>query len=261
MKQNGTTNLSLSLSLSMEMPVNLPSLPSIPWFFLLFLTIINQSFSARILGNPSPTHNHIRRSISFYMQDLHAQPSPSSPSPLTAKVFNNQIPFPKPLGFFPAAGGIPLPEYPNPNIPTQTLDLPGIGISFPARATLQELELGTISVIDEDLFKGEFGSVIVGRAQGMYAQGMYVASSEDESSHMMAMTISFVNGKYKDGLRLFGVHRRDDNESRVAVIGGTGKYKIANGYATIKIVNLSTNNVGKEKEGGYKVLKFDVFLG
>lgn len=240
----------------MGMLMNFPSLPSVPcWFFLLFLTIINQSLSARILGDPSSTHHHIRRSITFYVHDLLAQPS-LSPSPFTTKVLNNQIPFPKPLGFFPPAGGIPLPEYPNPNIPTQTLDLPGIGISFPARATFQELELGKVLVIDEDLFQGEFGSVFVGKAQGMY-----VASSEDGTSHMMAMTVSFVNGEYRDGLRFFGVHRRDDDESHVAVIGGTGKYENANGYATIKTVNLRSNSVGKESEGGgYKVLKFDVFL-
>lgn len=61
-------------------------------------------------------------------------------------------------------------------------------------------------------------------------------------------------------MRFFGVHRRDD-ESHVAVIGGTGKYENANGYATIKTMNLRSNSVGKESEGGgYKVLKFDVFL-
>ncbi|KAK2637559.1 hypothetical protein Ddye_032351 [Dipteronia dyeriana] len=39
---------------------------------------------------------------------------------------------------------------------------------------------------------------------------------------------------FKDGLRFFEVYRKDGAESHIAVIGGTGKYNGANGYATVK---------------------------
>ncbi|XP_057489433.1 dirigent protein 16-like [Actinidia eriantha] len=188
------------------------------------------------------------------MLDSLTEPRPS-PSPVTTKVLNGQLPFPKPLGFFPPVGGIPLSDT-NPNLSTQTLDLPGIGISFPGKAMLEELEFGTVTVIEEALFEGTFGGVQVGKAQGMY-----VASSDDGSNHMMAMTARFASGEYKDGLRLFGVYRTDVLESHVAVIGGTGKYHNANGYATVKTVNLDSSNVKKGSEAVYKVLRFDVYLG
>ncbi|KAF7142192.1 hypothetical protein RHSIM_Rhsim05G0006200 [Rhododendron simsii] len=115
----------------MDMLVNLPSLPSLPWFFLLFLTTINQSFSGQ-----------------FFLISC-----------VCVRERN-------------------------------------------MAETIGKVGAGKVC---------ESGSVFVGKAQGMY-----VASSEDGSSHTMAMTISFVNGEYKGGLRLFGVHRRDDNESHVA---------------------------------------------
>lgn len=144
-----------------------------------------------------------------------------------------------------------------PNSATKTLDLPGIEIPFPTRATLQELELGTVIAIDEDLFEGPvFKPVLVGKAQGMY-----VASSEDGYSHMMAMTTSFATGEFKDGLRLFGVYRKGDSEAHIAVIGGIGKYDGANGYAIVKAINESSQYVGGEIGGDNKFLMFNVYLG
>lgn len=146
----------------------------------------------------------------------------------------------------------------NPNVGmnglhTHTLDLEGISMAFPAIATLQELELGTVIRIDEDIYKGSiYGSSLMGKAQGMY-----VASSEDGSSHMMAMTTTFLGNEYEDSLRFFGVHRGDVFESHIAVIGGTGKYHDANGYATVKIVNVTSN----KNEEAYKILSFNVYLG
>lgn len=243
----------------MEMPKPSSSV-TIAWL-LLFLAIIRQSFSARTLGDPSQgngDHNANRAIISFCMPDVLSQKHPSS-RPVTTKV-NGQIPFSKPLGYFPPFGGIPLANIdtiPMTGLPSQTIDLEGISMSFPAIATLQELELGTVTSINEDIYEGSiYGSSLLGEAQGLY-----VASSEDGSSHMMAMTASFISNEYKDGLRFFGVHRTDVTESHIAVIGGTGKYHSANGYATIKTVNISSSLKGKEGEETYKLLFFNVYLG
>ncbi|XP_039037378.1 dirigent protein 25-like [Hibiscus syriacus] len=140
----------------------------------------------------------------------------------------------------------PDPE-PNPKVSsTRTLDVPNLGLYFPTRATLQELEFGAVVTIDATLFDG--GSVDdspLGKAQGVY-----VASSEGDAGHMMAMTTVFADGGFKNGLRFFGLHRRDASESHIALIGGTGKYTGANGYATVKVV----------KQGVNKLLLFNVYL-
>lgn len=217
------------------------------------MAIINQSSSTRILGNPPPpTHHNPHPTTTFLMQN---------PLSIPTKV-NRQLPFSKPAGFFPPNQGIPLLE-PNQNapatgLPTQTLDLSGISLSFPAVATLQELEFGTVLLIDEDLFDEPevWPASLVGKARGVY-----VASSEDGNSHMMAMTTTFDDGEFKDSLRFFGVLRSDVAESHVAIIGGSGKYDGANGYATVKAITAGRDASAGGSEGASKPLLFiNVYL-
>ncbi|XVE99454.1 hypothetical protein REPUB_Repub03eG0199000 [Reevesia pubescens] len=223
-----------------------------------FMTIINKSSSARNLVNPNSSHHHHHKhhKISFLMQDVLNVTQPAATTKVTS-----ELPFSKPLGFIPPNGGIPIPES-NPKIPSyglstdhQTLDVSNIGLYFPARATLQELEFGAVMTIDENLFDGSLNGSPVGKAQGLY-----VASSEDGTSHMMAMTTFFANNKFKDGLRFFGLHRRDVAESHIAVIGGIGKYVGANGYATVKVVELRSNSAAEKQVGINKLLLFNVYL-
>ncbi|KAB5538871.1 hypothetical protein DKX38_016404 [Salix brachista] len=231
----------------------LPSMPSLVCL-LLCMDIINRSSFARTLGSSGPSQHHHKhhKNITFLMQNVLNATHPS-PKPATAKV-TSQIPFPKPLGYFPPIGGIPL-QQPSPavsgtGLSTQTLDVSNIGLSFPARATLQELEFGSVTEIAEDLFV--YGSLVVGKALGVY-----VASSEDGTSHMMAMTAKFVKNEFRDGLRFFGVHKTDVPESHIAVIGGTGKYHGANGYAVIKAVGAGSKSTAGEETGN---LLFNVYL-
>lgn len=189
---------------------------------------------------------------------------PSSKKPSTTRVNGGQLPFSKPLvGLFPPIRGIPLTvpadSVPVTGLPYQTLDSQGTTVSFPAMAALhrEELELGTVTAVNEDIYQGPvYGSPFLGKAQGIY-----VASSEDGSSHMMAIILTLIRDA--DGLRLFGVHRTDVKESHVAVIGGTGKYQNANGFATIETVNgsYSTSPVPSNRDDGYKLLHFKVYLG
>ncbi|KAM3268410.1 dirigent protein 25-like [Capsicum chacoense] len=222
-----------------------PSKLVISWFLFFFLTLINQSFSARTLNNnPSSTnrhHNHARHEMSFYMFDVLSHKNPSSRSASTRVNSHHQ-------GYFPPVGGIPLTNT-NPNVGMSGM----ISMTFPAITTLEELQLTTVTAIDEDIYEGSiYGSSLMGKAKGVY-----VDSSEDGSSHMMAMTASFLGNEYEDSLRLFGVHRGDVFESHIAVTGGTGKYQDANGYATVKIINVISN----KSEGPYKILSFNVYLG
>lgn len=248
-----------------KMANKLPS--SIALLLLLMFMINNQSSSARNLGNTTPSHHHrhhhrhhnSKHKITFLIKDVLNVNVTTKSKPATTKV-TSQLPFPKPLGLFPPIDGIPIyesdPSVPVPGLSTQTLDVSNFGLFFPPRATLQELEFGTLMAIDEDLF-GSSGS----RSQEVLgtAQGIYVASSEDGTSHMMAMTASFANGsEFKDGLRFFGVHRKDGAESHIAVIGGTGKYDGANGYATVKAVSAGSA-AGLEQDAN-KFLMFNVYL-
>ncbi|XP_014496780.1 U-box domain-containing protein 9-like [Vigna radiata var. radiata] len=82
------------------------------------------------------------------------------------------------------------------------LDLSAIGFSFPTRATLQELKYGSVTSIDEELVESDGNELQNVRK----AEGVYVVSSEDGSSHMVAVTASFFESGYEDGLRLFGKH-------------------------------------------------------
>ncbi|PPD93427.1 hypothetical protein GOBAR_DD09624 [Gossypium barbadense] len=213
-------------------------------FSLLF--IIKNTSSARNLENPSSNHHHHHHhhhhhKISFSMPDLLNISHP------TTSTLNTHIPFSKPIGFFPPHKGIPIQE-PIPKVPgsdssVQTFGGSNLGMFFPARATLQELEFGAVVTIDENLFGGGIGTN--GSPLGK-AQGVYVASSEGETSHMMAMTTVFADGGFKDGLRFFGLHRRD--------------YVGANGYATVKFVELRPNSAMAMKQGVNKLLLFNVYL-
>ncbi|KAK9123587.1 hypothetical protein Sjap_013189 [Stephania japonica] len=102
-------------------------------------------------------------------------------------------------------------------------------------ATFQGLTLGTVTPIDEMLMEGmsllSGSSSLVGKAKGVS-----VADSEDTNRHMIAINVLFSSGDYKDGLKMFGFH--------MAVIGGTGKYVGANGYATVKAVTDGKNDSG-----------------
>ncbi|XP_021910231.1 dirigent protein 16-like [Carica papaya] len=220
----------------------------LPPIVVLFLfVIVDQSFSLRILNN----HHYRHRKITFIMQNVFNVSEPSSKS-VTTKVAGHHLPFLKPLGFFPPKGGIPIPE----SLPTsstigessQAVDISDIGLNFPARATLEELELGTFTSIDEDLFKisTNGGKKLFGKAHGVY-----VASPGNGTGYMMAVTAFLGPGEFPDGLRLFGVYRAQEAESHVAVIGGTGKYNCANGYASVKAFEL---------QGANKLLLFTVYL-
>ncbi|KAK7310259.1 hypothetical protein RJT34_07661 [Clitoria ternatea] len=215
---------------------------------LLFIITISKSSSARTLGSSTPNHNHGHHKITFLIRDMLNGSSSTQHSE-------------KPLGFVPPNEGIPMPQstptFPVTESSTQTFDLSSVGFSFPTRATIQELEFGSVTSIDEELvLEGDGGELHkLGKAQGVY-----VASSEDASSLMVAMTARFLKGEYQDGLRLFGVHRSDVFESHVAVIGGTGKYYGANGYAAIKVVDKVGSSTKEGQVTSSKFLLFDVYL-
>uniref|UniRef100_A0A1J3HUT8 Dirigent protein n=1 Tax=Noccaea caerulescens TaxID=107243 RepID=A0A1J3HUT8_NOCCA len=112
------------------------------------------------------------------------------------------------------------------------------GGQLPSGSSLQMLMFGTLTVMDNELTEGhELGSGLLGKAQGFY-----VASAVDGTSQTMAFTAMFESGGYEDSISFFGVHRTAASESHLGVMGGTGKYVNARGFAIVKTFTGSTGN-------------------
>ncbi|KAB2063631.1 hypothetical protein ES319_A10G228400v1 [Gossypium barbadense] len=124
--------------------------------------------------------------------------------------------------------------------------------------SLQRLMFGTITVIDDQLTEAhELDSAILGKALGFY-----LASSLDGSSQTISLTVLLHGGEHgheiEDTISFFGVHRTVSPESQIAVIGGTGKYENARGYATVEtLLNQENQHI---TDGVDTILHFNVYL-
>ena len=129
--------------------------------------------------------------------------------------------------------------------------------NLPAGLTVQKLMFGTVTAIDDQLTEGhELDSAVIGRAQGFY-----LASSLDGSSQTLVLTILVHGSEHNDGVEdtisLFGVHRTASPESEIAVIGGTGKYENARGYAALETLLKEDQHT---TDGVDTILHFNVYL-
>ncbi|EFJ10201.1 hypothetical protein SELMODRAFT_184063 [Selaginella moellendorffii] len=105
---------------------------------------------------------------------------------------------------------------------------------------------GTVSVIDDPLTQGaDASSPAIGRGQGTW-----IVASMDGRSLLLTFSAVFQTGDFKGSTLSF--HGSDDTSEAVreiAVIGGTGQFRNARGYATIKTASAS---------GGSVILEIDV---
>ncbi|XVE59195.1 hypothetical protein DITRI_Ditri05aG0026100 [Diplodiscus trichospermus] len=213
------------------------------------------------------TSSSDNRTLSFFMHDIFGGSAPSvrAVTGIIANTQVNGIPFSKPnKGIFPKSRGVPLitantviNNNGNNNLITNGKALPFVTAGqLPQGATLQKLLFGTITVIDDELTEGhELGSSIIGKAQGFY-----LASSMDGSSHTMAFTAMFHDMDAHDGedaISFFGVHRTAALESPIAIVGGTGKYENAQGYAIIQTLHHTNEHT---TDGVDTLLQFSVYL-
>lgn len=209
----------------------------------------------------SPISDH--PTLSFFMHDIlgGSKPSGRVVTGIVANSDQNNLPFSKPNNqIFPINGGVPLNtvngainnnNYPfliglN-GSPTNTLiqnngnnvvsgnNQPFVTAGqLPAGLTLQQLMFGSATVVDNEITEGhELGSSVLGKAQGFY-----LTSSSDGSSHTLALTAVFHSSDHHDEIldtvSFFGIHRTATPISHIAIIGGTGRYENAKGYATIE---------------------------
>ncbi|PSS33375.1 Dirigent protein [Actinidia chinensis var. chinensis] len=224
--------------------------------------------------------------LSFFMHDILGGTHPSG-RVVTGIVANsdvNNLPFSKPNSqVFPINGGVPLNSVTgainNNNAPflvglngspTSTViqnngnnnvvnggnNLPFVSAGqLPAGLTLQQLMFGSITVVDNELTEGhELGSAVLGSAQGFY-----LASSLDGTSHKLVLTALFHGGEHhvEDTISFFGVHRTGSPVSQIAVIGGTGKYENAKGYAAIETLPQKDQHT---TDGVETITQFNVYL-
>ncbi|MCD9644580.1 hypothetical protein HAX54_032932 [Datura stramonium] len=212
-------------------------------------------------ANPVPDHPM----FSFFMHDIlgGSRPSGRVVTGIIANSDANNLPFSKPNNqIFPINGGVPVNtinnvvnnnNYPylvglngqqqastvlqnsgNNNIVNGGNNQPFVTAGqLPSGLSLQQLMFGSITVVDNEITEGhELGSAILGRAQGFY-----LTSSSDGTSHTLALTALF-HGEHDHevdhSISFFGIHRTATPISHIAIIGGTGKYENAKGYATIE---------------------------
>ncbi|KAL6980462.1 hypothetical protein U1Q18_022100 [Sarracenia purpurea var. burkii] len=242
------------------------------------------STSATVAENPP---------LSFFMHDILGGTHPSG-RVVTGIVANsdvNNLPFSKPNSqVFPVNGGVPLNSVTgvinNNNAPflvglngspASTIlqnsggnnvvsgsggnnNLPFVSAGqLPTGLTLQQLMFGSITVVDNELTEGhELGSSVLGKAQGFY-----LASSLDGTSHTLVLTALFHDGDQHEHdhvdntISFFGIHRTGSPESQIAIVGGTGKYEDAKGYATIETLHQQDQHT---TDGVETITQFSVYL-
>ncbi|XP_013635535.1 PREDICTED: dirigent protein 9-like [Brassica oleracea var. oleracea] len=233
-------------------------------------------------------------SLEFFMHDVlgGSHPSARVVTGIVAQTEVNGIPFSKASNsIFPVDNGVPLVNSNNinsvinPNTAPLLTGLSGAQTStviqntngntndalssnslpfvtagnLPPGAALQHLMFGTITVVDDELTEShELGSGVIGKAQGFY-----LASSLDGTSQTLSLTVLLDrehdhHDTLDDAISFFGVHRTASHASQIAVIGGTGKFEHAKGYAIVETLHNQNNQ--HITDGQDTILHFSVYL-
>lgn len=210
--------------------------------------------------------------LELYMHDILGGSNPTA-RPVTGllgNIYSGQVPFARPVGFLPPKGGVAIP---NANGALPTVSINGVplgtglaGTTFAGNSNNNGrlfatqlgpdglgLGFGTITVIDDIMTSSpELGSQSLGKAQGVY-----VASSADGSTQMMAFTVMMEGGEYGDSLNFFGVYKIGSVMSKLSLTGGTGKYKNACGFAEVRSLIPAGQHV---TDGVETLLRITVYL-
>ncbi|XP_059649982.1 dirigent protein 23-like [Cornus florida] len=87
---------------------------------------------------------------------------------------------------------------------------------------------GAVMMADDPLTEGpDPASKLVGRAQGLYG-----SAGQEELSLIMAMNYGFKDGMYNgSSISIVGINRALHPVREMAIVGGTGLFRMARGYA------------------------------
>ncbi|KAI4369152.1 hypothetical protein MLD38_017635 [Melastoma candidum] len=109
---------------------------------------------------------------------------------------------------------------------------------------------GLVNVADDPLTEGpSISSKLVGRAQGIFA-----SASQEEVALLMAFNYVFLEGEYNGStLSVYGRNPIFNEVREMTVIGGTGVFRFARGYAQARTysVNATSQNA---------IVKYDVYV-
>ncbi|KAA0040054.1 hypothetical protein IC582_009787 [Cucumis melo] len=116
----------------------------------------------------------------------------------------------------------------------------------PPASNTSSTKFGLIQMINDALTAtSDPKSKVWGRAQGFFA----LASQEKPAAILMAMNFAFVSGKYNgSSLTIFGRNPYMEKVREMAVIGGSGVFRFARGYAkvTTRKINSKTGDAVAE---------------
>ncbi|CAI8596049.1 unnamed protein product [Vicia faba] len=105
---------------------------------------------------------------------------------------------------------------------------------------------GATYIIDNPLTKEQnLSSELIGRAQGTYG----LASQQGDFAFKMDINFVFIEGRYKGStLTMLGRNVIVDDVREMAIVGGTGAFRFARGYALAKTVwyNSTSGNAIEE---------------
>lgn len=109
---------------------------------------------------------------------------------------------------------------------------------------------GQLLMADEPLTVGpELNSKQVGKAQGLYGY-----SAQDEFGLIMLFNLEFTEGKYNGStLSLFGRNKVLSAVREMPIVGGSGAFRFARGYAQAKTHTLDSNT-------GKASVEYNVYL-
>ncbi|XP_057546123.1 dirigent protein 23-like [Amaranthus tricolor] len=126
----------------------------------------------------------------------------------------------------------------------------GIQIAKAKSTDQSSTRFGSLTMIDNALTEGpEPTSKLVGRAQGMHG-----SVDLNESALMMVMNLYFLEGEYNGStLSVLGRDSLSASTGELPVVGGTGTFRFAKGYAQIKSQTFDSKT-------GDGVVQFNVFV-
>ncbi|XP_057796768.1 dirigent protein 22-like [Salvia miltiorrhiza] len=110
-----------------------------------------------------------------------------------------------------------------------------IPIPGPSTGPLNFTMFGAMFVVDDPAVEDieDASAPIIARGRGVY-----IISALDGSHAQLLMSVVFINGKYKGStLEIQGSYAQFEPVAEAAVVGGTGKFRLARGYATYEILS------------------------
>ncbi|WCJ42168.1 Disease resistance-responsive (dirigent-like protein) family protein [Euphorbia peplus] len=106
-----------------------------------------------------------------------------------------------------------------------------IKVAESAQTTKSPTLFGSIMMADDPLTEGpDPNSKLVGRAQGLYG-----SAGQSEMCLIMAMNFAFTDGAYNgSSISLLGKNSALSPVREMPIVGGTGVFRLARGYAVAK---------------------------